>query len=582
MTKPLDVAGTIARLMKARALNAAGLCRLCGEAGHPLDASNLAKMLKGEKKPGLETAKALALVFGEPAEAFMPELAGLAAPAPAGDQGDPALRQIPFLNLAPSHLNPRRTIEAEPLQELAESIAQQGLLQNLVVRQDAEQKAIYWIVAGERRYRALEILARDNRLPAQIRDHGVPCRVLTIDDGEHLALALLENLQREDVNPMEEAEAFARLQALDPVKYATGKIAERIGTSKRHVQLRLALVHGLTEAAKEQLKDGTIKLAQARELARLPEQLQTKVLEEAPNTTPERLRQQAGYHLIPVEAAKFPAAPVFHDLEMFEDPDTGKHYFTNIKAFLVYQKRAAETEAERLRQEHPKVTVVVSNYWPSYQYEKGKDAFIHIHERNGEMTVHRYLRDRDERKPADPLEKRRELAKQAIEREQMAAIAELMDRIRGGLTVQEAVGLLLLDVLSNSDVRPLNTWVHGSTRKKLVANKGPLAVLGELLPAPTDKGLASHDMPTAFDYLHGVGLQDLDEAIRIAVADRLSGPNYGQPPTHIHIALAKAHGLEIPPILSCYGKAKKAEIERRASGQLDLEDAIAAGKAVAA
>lgn len=575
-------ANAVRRLMKLNALSQAGVLRLCADAGHKVGQSTLSEILSGAK-PSPETAKALAKVFGVPVASFIPELAEVMPAAPGGqakalDPGvprDPALQLINLANITPSHLNPRRTIEEDPLRELAESIAQQGLLQNLVVRQDAEQKAIYWIVAGERRYRAFEILRRENRLPAELAANGIPCRVLTLDDGEHLALALLENLQREDVNPMEEAEAFAKLQALDPVKYATGKIAMALGKSKRHIQLRLALVHGLTDAAKEQLKDGTIKLAHARELARMPEQLQTKMLETAATTKPEQLRKEAGYHLIPIEAAKFPTAAVFHDLEMFEDPDTGKHYFTNIKAFLVYQKREAEHMAQRLHQMHRKVTILVSGWFANYQYEKGKDAVIHIHERSGELTVHLNVRDRDERKPADPMAKQREEAKTAIEREQMAAIAELMTKIRAALTVEEAVSLLLLDVLANSDVRPLNTWIDGPTRTSLVKANGPLAVLAELLPAPKDRGLASHDMAKAFDYLHGVGLQDLDEAIRSAVAHRLSGPAYGQAPTHMLTTLAKAHDIALPLILGCYGKAKKAEIERRASAQFDLEDAIA-------
>lgn len=204
----------------------------------------------------------------------------------AGNNSDPAVRRLPLMALAASHLNPRRTFDETALAELAESIAQQGLLQNLVVRQDPAQPAVHWIVAGERRYRALMLLANASRLPAELAEHGIPCRIVSADEAQHRTLALLENLQRQDVNPMEEAEGLAHLQALDPKTWTTRAIAERLGVSQRHIQLRLQLVNNLAPEVQDALRSGEIKLAQARVIATQPLEEQLDLLENALDGAP--------------------------------------------------------------------------------------------------------------------------------------------------------------------------------------------------------------------------------------------------------------------------------------------------------
>src|SRR5690606_35716015 len=93
-----------------------------------------------------------------------------------------------------------------------------------------------------------------------------------------LALALLENLQREAVNPMEEAEGMAALHRLDPERWSTAEIGRRIGKTTRHVQLRLALTDRLTDDTRAALRDGRINLAQARALTGMPAAIQAKVM----------------------------------------------------------------------------------------------------------------------------------------------------------------------------------------------------------------------------------------------------------------------------------------------------------------
>ena len=189
--------------------------------------------------------------------------------------------------LFPSPLNPRRDYDEEAIEALAASIEQNGLLQNLVVREvpahetggisvsaDGEPLDAYWIVSGERRWRAVCHLVRQKRWPVPAMPGGtLPCRVLLSpvdhDDAEeaatqHRILALLENLQREDLPPLDEALAF---EALGKLKWSTESIAGAIHKTTRYVQQRVALLK-LMPATREALAEGRITVSQARALAR--------------------------------------------------------------------------------------------------------------------------------------------------------------------------------------------------------------------------------------------------------------------------------------------------------------------------
>lgn len=214
-------------------------------------------------------------------------LLGEAAPdGEAGDQGAAGVIGIPLQDLRVSGLNPRHRFEAEPIETLAESIARHGVLQNLVVRPHPEARGKYLIVSGARRFLACEELERDGAWPpAALPDGLLPCRVLLpLDaagaegaeaaDQEHVILALIENMEREALTPIEEARAFETLQHNG---WSSDAIAERIHRTQRFVQQRLALMR-LIPAVRDILEEEGITVSQARALARANPEEQPELL----------------------------------------------------------------------------------------------------------------------------------------------------------------------------------------------------------------------------------------------------------------------------------------------------------------
>ena len=138
------------------------------------------------------------------------------------------LAQIPVGSIRPNARQPRKRVDAEGVAGLAESVRAQGVIQPIVVRPDGEGG--YELIAGERRWRA----AKAAGLPT------VPALVRETDDRDSLLLALVENVAREDLSPVEEARAYAVLQ--DEFALSLGDIAERVGRSKPAVSNRLRLL----------------------------------------------------------------------------------------------------------------------------------------------------------------------------------------------------------------------------------------------------------------------------------------------------------------------------------------------------
>ena len=138
------------------------------------------------------------------------------------------LAQIPVGSIRPNARQPRKRVDAEGVAGLAESVRAQGVIQPIVVRPDGEGS--YELVAGERRWRA----AKAAGLPT------VPALVRETEDRDSLLLALVENVAREDLSPVEEARAYAVLQ--DEFALSLGDIAERVGRSKPAVSNRLRLL----------------------------------------------------------------------------------------------------------------------------------------------------------------------------------------------------------------------------------------------------------------------------------------------------------------------------------------------------
>lgn len=162
------------------------------------------------------------------------------------------LQELPLEQIAPSPLNPRQTMDEAALQELAQSIQTLGLLQPIVVCRAAGERP-YEIIAGERRYRAAALAGLTTIL----------CRVLDCTPEQALELRVVENLQREDLQPIDEARGFQSL--LDRCGYSQRTLAERLGVSQGHVGNRLGLLR-LPEPWQQRISRGEINATMAREL----------------------------------------------------------------------------------------------------------------------------------------------------------------------------------------------------------------------------------------------------------------------------------------------------------------------------
>ena len=166
-------------------------------------------------------------------------------------------------DISPNPLQPRTVFDPTALDELAQSIREKGLLQPLVVRRVVNGR--YELIAGERRFRAAQ-LAGLSRVPIFVRD---------AEDGEALELALIENLQREDLNPLEEARAFQRLA--DEFQLGHEEIARRVSKSRSAVTNSVRLLQ-LPAEVQKQIESGALSAAHARSLLALPSPLaQTNV-----------------------------------------------------------------------------------------------------------------------------------------------------------------------------------------------------------------------------------------------------------------------------------------------------------------
>ncbi|ODU43368.1 ParB/RepB/Spo0J family partition protein [uncultured Aquimonas sp.] len=165
------------------------------------------------------------------------------------------LRELPIESLQPGKYQPRSHMDRERLQELADSIRAQGLIQPIIVRPIARDR--YEIIAGERRWRAAQL--------AELRE--VPCVVRESDDHAALAMALIENIQREDLNPLEEALALQRL--IDEFQLTHQQTAEAVGRSRAAVSNLLRLLE-LPEPIRKLVEARRIEMGHARALLTLP------------------------------------------------------------------------------------------------------------------------------------------------------------------------------------------------------------------------------------------------------------------------------------------------------------------------
>ena len=181
-------------------------------------------------------------------------LAALFGEAEAGTGIDPApQRRVPIELIRPGAFQPRRRFAEAELDALAQSIREKGVLQPLLVRPVAEDDAAFELVAGERRWRAAQ----------RVGLHEVPVIVRALADSEALEIALVENLQREDLSPLEEAEAYSRLMA--EFGRTQASLAEAVGKSRSHVANTLRLL-SLPTPVRQRLDEGELSAGHARAL----------------------------------------------------------------------------------------------------------------------------------------------------------------------------------------------------------------------------------------------------------------------------------------------------------------------------
>jgi len=177
----------------------------------------------------------------------------------------PAVRPIPIGQLQESPTNPRKSFSEEKLRELAESIRSLGLIQPIIVRPIDQD--LFEVVAGARRFRAAKLAGLEEVL----------AHVKELTDEQVIELQLIENAQRQDVHPYEEAAAYKALLHLTSPQYDIASIAARIGKSVSHVHQRLTLCNLIPEAA-EMFMENRFTAGHAVLIARLPTEQQAQAL----------------------------------------------------------------------------------------------------------------------------------------------------------------------------------------------------------------------------------------------------------------------------------------------------------------
>jgi ParB family transcriptional regulator, chromosome partitioning protein len=215
-------------------------------------------------------------------------------------------RKVPVEFLRPNPRNPRRSFEEADLEDLAASVREKGIIQPILVRTLPGVADVYEIVAGERRWRAAQRAGL----------HEVPVLLVEASDREALELAIIENVQRADLNPLDEALGYERL--ISEFSYAQADLGKIIGKSRSHVANTLRLLK-LPDSVKDYVQKGELSAGHARALLSVsnPEEAARRVIEKGLNVRDvERMAQD--------EAAAPPAPPATAggSAKAAKDPDT--------------------------------------------------------------------------------------------------------------------------------------------------------------------------------------------------------------------------------------------------------------------
>ena len=177
--------------------------------------------------------------------------------------------KIPLSKLKPSSIQPRRIFDKNSINELAESIKSKGLVQPILVRPSKNNLDEFEIIAGERRWRAAQI--------AQL--HELPAIVKNLDDAEALEMAIIENVQRADLSPIEEAAGYKKL--MEQYNHTQEALAPIVGKSRSHIANIIRLLN-LPVSIQDMITEGIISSGHARAImnSAFPEQLAKKIVDE--------------------------------------------------------------------------------------------------------------------------------------------------------------------------------------------------------------------------------------------------------------------------------------------------------------
>lgn len=223
-----------------------------------------------DQQPKRGLGRGLNALFDDEETGYSPALpsAPAAAPRPSGDSSGAMRMSVMIDQLYPGVYQPRHDFREEALETLCESIKQHGILQPILVRANTKEPGRYEIIAGERRWRAAQKAAL----------HEVPVIIHTFSDEEALQVALVENLQREDLNPIDEAQGYYRLMV--DFKYSQDELGNILGKSRSHVANTIRLLN-LPEVVQNYVREGKLSSGHARALvtAKDSKSLAAKIIE---------------------------------------------------------------------------------------------------------------------------------------------------------------------------------------------------------------------------------------------------------------------------------------------------------------
>jgi len=301
------------------------------------------------------------------------------------------IQTIELQNIQMPLANPRKAFDDTKLDELANSIRQDGQMQNLVVQPVEGKEGKFRVISGERRLRAFRKLAEQGDIAA---DYPVQVQIrVDLEKDEVLRLATVENVQRENLTALEEAAAFAKLVKMGDT---LDDVAAQTGLSKRTIKQRIAL-NGLCKEAKQALRDKKITLSQAQALTIGTADRQLDVLEDLQrgyrNYDADDIRDSLIGESASVSMAIFPVEQYKGRLasDLFGEAETT--YFEDFEQFYELQQKAVRNQADHYYRNTPAKWVDVTNdyslrHWQYEEAEKGEPYGVLINlSPSGEVEI---------------------------------------------------------------------------------------------------------------------------------------------------------------------------------------------------